>query len=185
MYAHDIQSLGEIARFFDVLLAREPVFSVYMFAQIVLNRREELFDTPSDESDILGSILSKLPQPLNLEALITDAVRLIERYPPETLKGWRGSISDSSVLKTARSTSQCAGQSMEVGRLFFDQQVLEWQRAERRKMVLAVMWKYRRPAGTVGLAVAFGVLAFWMRRHSVGNGPLAYLASYLSRWRLL
>src|SRR5690606_32154102 len=40
MYAHIIEEYGDIARLFDVLLAREPGFSIYMFAQIVISRRE-------------------------------------------------------------------------------------------------------------------------------------------------
>jgi hypothetical protein len=39
MYAHDIQEYGDIARLFDVLLAREVVFSVYLFA--VVSKFEE------------------------------------------------------------------------------------------------------------------------------------------------
>jgi hypothetical protein len=34
LYAHDIQAYGDIARLFDVLLAREPVFSIYLFAMV-------------------------------------------------------------------------------------------------------------------------------------------------------
>lgn len=34
LYAHEIQEYGDIARLFDVLLAREAVFSVYLFAQV-------------------------------------------------------------------------------------------------------------------------------------------------------
>jgi hypothetical protein len=34
LYAHDIQEYGDIARLFDVLLARETVFSMYLFAVV-------------------------------------------------------------------------------------------------------------------------------------------------------
>lgn len=34
LYAHDIQEYSDIARLFDVLLAREAVFSVYLFANV-------------------------------------------------------------------------------------------------------------------------------------------------------
>ncbi|KAK2067559.1 hypothetical protein P8C59_001292 [Phyllachora maydis] len=128
MYAHDITSLGEIARLFDVLLAREPVFTVYMFAAIVRSRRDELFDTPDDEPEMLHSILSKLPRPLDIDALVAAAADLFDTYPPERLRVWRG-ISSASVLKTARgSTRVVAVQTMEDGKAFFDQQVkeLEW-----------------------------------------------------------
>ena len=34
LYAHDIQEYGDIARLFDILIAREAVFSVYLFVQV-------------------------------------------------------------------------------------------------------------------------------------------------------
>ena len=34
LYAHDIQAYSDIARLFDVLLAREPAFSLYLFATV-------------------------------------------------------------------------------------------------------------------------------------------------------
>jgi hypothetical protein len=163
MYAHEIQEYCDIARIFDVLLAREAVFSVYMFAQIVLQRADELFEIPADEPEMLHSVLSKLPNPLDLEALISNAIKLYEEHPPEALRTWR-SISSSSVLKTARSADQAASQSLEEGRAFFNTQVKELQWAEQRQKVLTTMWKYRRPARTVGLAILVGVLSYWIRR---------------------
>ncbi|ROW05668.1 hypothetical protein VMCG_05271 [Cytospora schulzeri] len=182
MYAHDIESLGEITRLFDVLLAREPVFSVYMFAQIVLNRRAELFDTPADEPEMLHSILAKLPRTLDLDALVADTSALAARHPPEALASWRSGISPSSVLKTARSTRACAGQSVDVGEYYFARQVLELQRAETRERLVKMAWRYRRPAAAVGFAVAFGVLAYWMRKSSLSAGSLGYMVAVFSSW---
>lgn len=34
LYAHDIQEYSDIARLFDVLLAMDPVFPVYLFAEV-------------------------------------------------------------------------------------------------------------------------------------------------------
>ncbi|PSR83694.1 rab-GTPase-TBC domain-domain-containing protein [Coniella lustricola] len=205
MYAHDVQSLGEITRLFDVLLAREPVFSVYMFAQIVLGRRTELFDTPPSEPEMLHSILSKLPQPLDLEALITATARLYERHPPESLPGsaWSSGISEFSVLKTARQTADCAGQSEAVGAYYFAEHVRDLERRERRARVVKTLWAYSKPAGAVGFAVLFGILAYWMRRSTVfgagggvagGGGhtgslsgvlavPMRALQAVFSQWR--
>lgn len=186
MYAHDIESQSDIARLFDVLLAREPVFSVYMFARIVLDRRAELFDTPRDEPEMLHSILSKLPRPLDLDALVAATVALCAAHPPETLRSWPAGISRHSVLKTARSTRACAGQSVDVGAYYFAQHVLELRRAELRQRVVKLVWRYRRPAAAVGFAVAFGVLAYWMRNKSFlasgAVGPLAYVTASFSRW---
>lgn len=190
MYAHDIQSQNEITRLFDVLLAREPVFSVYMFAQIVINRRAELFETEPDEPEMLHSILSKLPQPLNLEDLITSTSQLFDRHPPEKLgRAWKVGISEHSVLKTARSTQTCAGQSEDVGGYLFSQQVLELQRAERMERMLKTLWKYRRPAKAVGVAVLVGILAYWVRRSTVPSGILGHgqilgsqVSALISKW---
>jgi len=178
MYAHDIQEYGDIARVFDVLLAREAVFSVYMFAQIVLQRSGELFDIPSDEPEMLHSVLSKLPKPLVLDVLITNTVKLFEKHPPETLKTWRA-ISRYSVLKTARWPNQTCNQSIDDGMTFFEEQVKELQRMEKRDRFTAVLWKYRRPARTIGLAVLVGVLSFWMRRSS---GPSGVLGAFWRYW---
>lgn len=178
MYAHDIQEYGEIARLFDVLLAREAVFSVYMFAQIVLQRSDELFETPADEPEMLHSILSKLPKPLDIERLIANTVDLFEKHPPERLKTWY-SISSFSVLKTARWQDQTMSQSLEEGEMYFKKQVRELQRAEQREKVLKVVWKYRRPAGTIGVAVLVGVLSFYLRKSS---GPSGFFGALWRQW---
>jgi hypothetical protein len=178
MYAHDVQEYGDIARVFDVLLAREGVFSLYMFAQIVLQRADELFEIPSDEPEVLHSVLSKLPNPLDLETLIQNTIELFEEHPPEALRPWR-SISSSSVLKTVRSAEQAQRQTLEDGRMFFDRQVKELQWVEKREKVLATMWKYRRPARTIGVAVLVGVLSYWLQRRSGGiSGLLGVIAGW-------
>ncbi|KFX90696.1 hypothetical protein V490_06323 [Pseudogymnoascus sp. VKM F-3557] len=163
MYAHDIQEYGDIARLFDVFLARESIFSVYMFAQIVLNRSEELFDTPADEPEMLHSILSKLPKPLDLERLISDTTSLLEQHPPESLPLW-SKISQSSVLKTARSPEQVAKQSLQDGQIYFEKQVKELQWAERREKLMKQLWKNRNPAIIIGVGVLVGLLSYHMRK---------------------
>ncbi|KFY15838.1 hypothetical protein V492_01731 [Pseudogymnoascus sp. VKM F-4246] len=163
MYAHDIQEYGDIARLFDVFLARESIFSVYMFAQIVLSRSEELFDTPADEPEMLHSILSKLPKPLNLEQLISDTTNLLEQHPPESLLLW-SKISQSSVLKTARSTEEVAKQSLQDGQIYFEKQVKELQWAERREKLVKQLWKNKNPAIIIGVGVLVGLLSYHMRK---------------------
>ncbi|KAK0102888.1 hypothetical protein ONS96_005516 [Cadophora gregata f. sp. sojae] len=171
MYAHDIQEYGEIARMFDVLLAREAVFSVYMFTQIILQRSRELFETPADEPEMLHSILSKLPAPLDIEALIANTIQLFQDHPPESLRMW-WSISSSSVLKTARWHDQLSSQSMEEGQRYFMKQSKELEWAERRKQMLKTLWKYRGPASAVALAVLIEVVSFWLKKSGRPYGIL-------------
>ncbi|KAK8091160.1 GTPase-activating protein gyp10 [Apiospora phragmitis] len=190
MYAHDIQSYGAIARLFDALLAREPVFGVYMFARIVLNRRAELFDTPASEPEMLHSILSKLPQPLKLEELIRGTVALFARHPPESLPAWRARISPASVLKTARDARAAAAQSMRDGERYFQAQLRELQWAERKELVARTVWSYavatrkraRSPlARGIVVAVLVGVAAVYLRKAQ--PGIMTYLASFWSSRR--
>lgn len=188
MYAHDVTSLGEITRLFDVLLAREPVFSVYLFASIVMSRHDKLFDTPATEPDMLHSILSKLPKPLDLEALITRTVKLFEDYPPETLgKAWSKGISEHSALKTVHIGTIYYAESEAVGEYHFSQHVLEIARQERREQLLKRLYQYRKPAGTVGFAILFGMLAYWMRKTAMSSSPissgvLAPVVALFSKW---
>ncbi|KAH7383735.1 rab-GTPase-TBC domain-containing protein [Cadophora sp. MPI-SDFR-AT-0126] len=182
MYAHDIQEYGEISRLFDILLAREAVFSVYMFAQIVLQRSDELFETPADEPEMLHSILSNLPKPLDIEALIANTILLFDDHPPETLRMWR-SISSSSVLKTARWYDQLSSQNLGDGERYFMKQCKELEWIERRKHMLKTLWEYRRPASTVGLAILIGVVSFWLKRTASPSGILGMLWRQLSGYQ--
>lgn len=199
MYAHDVTTLGEIARLFDALLARDPAFTVYLFAATVVAhpaRRAELLDVPPDDPDMLHCILSKLPAPLDLDALIARAAELHARFPPESLPAWRG-ISRWSVLKTARLSAGTAGGRGEVadgeeqGRVFFERQARELRWAEQKARVRKWVWRHRRPAGTVGLAILVGVLAVLLRRYSGPGivslpGPLVsglgYVSALVGRW---
>lgn len=175
LYAHDIQEYGDIARLFDFLLAHGAVVSVYFFAIIVLSRREELFEIPADEPEMLHSVLSKLPKPLDLEALISRTMAVFIEHPPEKLpfRAW-SRISPFSVLKTTRDSTKI--QDLQEGQDLFEMQILQLRRAELTQHALKTIWKYRRPAATVGLAVLIGVISFWLKKDGI-NGLLAYIPS--------
>ncbi|KAJ4258693.1 GTPase-activating protein gyp8 [Fusarium torreyae] len=175
MYAHNIEAYQDIARLFDVFLAREPVFTVYVFAQIILDRRNEIFEI--DEPDMLHVILGKVPTKMDLDELIIKSAALFELHPPETLRYWR-QISSYSALKTARDIEACSKQTMLEGSELFEKQVseLHWQEVQDR--VKLVLWRYRRPVKTVGMAIIVGALAFYLRR----NPSLVHrIASFFSR----
>jgi hypothetical protein len=169
LYAHDIQEYSDIARLFDFLLAREAVTSVYLFAAIVLSRKEELLELdPEEEKDMLHFKLSKLPKPLDLEALINQAATLFTAHPPEKLpmRAWHR-ISRNSVLKTTRDATALSRQSFEDGQIWFEAQAEEIRKQQRREALLKTLKlglrKYRRPA-ILGITVAIGVFAWWLGR---------------------
>jgi hypothetical protein len=175
MYAHNIEAYQDIARLFDVFLAREPVFPVYIFAQIILDRRNEIFEI--DEPDMLHVILGKVPTKMDLDDLVIKSASLFENYPPETLSYWR-QISKYSALKTARDIEACAKQTLDEGSELFDKQVDEVHWQEIRDRVKLALWRYRRPARTVGMALAVGVLAFYLRRNP---SLVSRIASFFTR----
>ncbi|KAG6017035.1 hypothetical protein E4U54_008584 [Claviceps lovelessii] len=172
MYAHNIQAYRDISRLFDVFLAREPVFTIYVFAQIVINRRDEVLDI--NEPDMLQVVLSRVPPGMDLDTLITDAVHLFDCYPPHSLPHWRH-ISEYSSLKTARDIDTCANQSLEDGREYFEKQAKQLRWAELRHIVSVKLWRYRRPIRMLGAAAAVAVVAFYLRRNP---SAVRYLLSF-------
>lgn len=164
LYAHDIQEYKEIVRLYDFLLAHEPVIAIYLFAAIILSRKKELLEIPIDEPEMLHFTLSKLPQPLDLESYISSAMTLYQTKPPESLptRPWR-TISIYSVLKTSRDIF--LKQSPEDAEELFDKQTKQLRREEFRQKAVSVAWRYRRPVGSVGLAIFVGVASFWIRKN--------------------
>lgn len=175
MYAHNIEAYHDIARLFDILLAREPVFSIYMFAQIVIDRRDEIFDI--DEPDLLQVVLARVPPKMDLDALIERSAALFKRFPPETLRSWRR-ISKASALKTARDGQDAAKQTLEQGEEYFETQAKELRWIDLRDKMAMVVWRYRRPARAVGMAVAVSLVAFYIRRNPT---MMHYIMSFFSK----
>ncbi|KJZ78092.1 hypothetical protein HIM_02729 [Hirsutella minnesotensis 3608] len=164
MYAHNIENYRDIVRLFDLFLTREPVFSIYIFAQIVVDRREEILDI--DEPDMLQVILAKVPARMDLDALIAKSINLFQRHPPETLKSWRY-ISSASVLKTARAMYDCSRQTMDQGQSYFQRQLKDIWWDDVRDKAYAMLWRYRRPARIVGMAFLVALAGIYLRRNPV------------------
>lgn len=144
-------------------------------------------DIDADEPDMLHAVLSKLPKPLDLDALISRSTFLFSQHPPQSLpfRAW-SRISSNSVLKTTRDPKQVAEQSLEQGERFFSRQAEEIQTQESRKRMreyaLRIVRKYKQPIRTASVALAVALLALYLRRHtstSAGTGITASLASVL------
>lgn len=174
LYAHEIEQYSDIARLFDFILAHEPVMSVYLFAATILSRRDQLLEIPAEDHDMLFFTLQKLPQPLNLEPMITHARKIFAEHPPSGLPGrvWRG-ISSSSVLKTACVPETSSNLKLAV--VYFQKQAAEVKWDETRHNAARTALKYRRPVATTAAAIAIGALSIWMRR----SGNDRYLVSLL------
>lgn len=171
LFAHVIDAYGDITRLFDFFLASDSAVPIYFFASLVLSRREELLELDSEEDEaIFYVMLGKLPQPFDLEAHITQAVKLYERMPPQSLRWAWWKVSSSSVLKATKNPYDVSNASLDQGQTLFNRQergvriVQAYQRAKlasRRFKMQA--WRYRRPGAYV-LAVTVGLYALWLGR---------------------
>jgi hypothetical protein len=181
MFAHNIQDYHDIARLFDVLLCREPVFSIYLFAQIILDRRSELLHTPSDDTAMLHFILSKVPANIDLDGLIGSAATLFDVCRTDSLPSWR-KLSRFSVFKTTSSANQCASQTLENGCRFFHHHARELVWADARAKVSKRIWQHRRLVQITGSAIAAVLIAMYLRRNQhVVHQLAATLAQYI-KW---
>ncbi|EGD98540.1 hypothetical protein TESG_05911 [Trichophyton tonsurans CBS 112818] len=163
LYAHDIEEYAHIARLYDFILAHEPVVSIYLFATIILSRKNELYDIPQDEPEMFHGVLSKLPRPLDLEALISNTVQIYQDHPPEKLPcgAWK-SIPSCSVLKTLRNPGLQS--TPDRARGYFQQQIRGLQREKMRKDAALLIRKHSFSIKLVGATVAVGILSYWMMR---------------------
>ncbi|GAB7359065.1 hypothetical protein MBLNU230_g5137t1 [Neophaeotheca triangularis] len=172
LYAHDIQEYGDIARLFDFLLANEAVVSIYLFVVVVISRKEELLDIEADEPEMLHSVLSKLPKPLDLEGLIQRTTFLFERHPPQSLpnRAW-SRVSQYSVLKTTRNPQTLSSQTLADGEKLLEQQAAEIRRQETRQRMVErasrLVQQYGRPAAGATLAVVIAIVSVYLNRKGV------------------
>lgn len=167
LYSHDIHSYKDIARLFDFLLAREAVMTIYLFAVIVISKRETLLEYMADgpDEDVMAVVLQRLPENLDIEDKIQKAAALFEQFPPQRLPGkaWK-QVSEYSVLKTTLDVHAVSQQALEDGQRLFEKHAEQIRKDEARKrmsdMAKKTLAKYRRPL-TFTLSVAVCIIAVW------------------------
>lgn len=158
----------------------------------MLSRKDELLEVEPDEPEMLHAILTKLPNPLDLEGLIHRAQELHTSYPPERLprRDW-ARIPSSSVLKTTRDHVAVSEQTLQDGERFFEKEATQIRRAEalealqRQSVVLA--GRYRKPLLLTSTAILVAVFSVLMRRLNVPSphwGVILGLRQYaLESWQ--
>lgn len=128
---------------------------------------------------MLHAILSKLPKPLDLDALIASSAALHKAHPPNRLSGlsWYR-VSNNSVLKTTRNPHDLARQTLQDGERYFERHAAEIKTQELRQKQLerarGLARTYRRPAIATGGALFAALLALYLRRS--GAAPVESLA---------
>jgi hypothetical protein len=150
--------------------------------QIILSRKAELFDIPLDEPEMLHFTLSKLPKPLDIEALISSAVKLFQEHKPSSLpnRAW-SSISTSSVLKTTQNVHALHAQTLQDGEKWLERQAMQIRRAQQLLDMRKRAWGMRRQGGYFGLALVAGVLSYWFKREGV-VGLLGRMFGWMRWW---
>jgi len=192
MFAHNIQDYKDITRLFDFFLARHAVMPIYLFAAVVLSKREELLEYEKEDEDILYVMLGKLPEPFDVEFHIARTVELYERLPPASLNSWEWwRISSSSVLKSSATNNSLRHLTLKDGEMLFLQQEQDLRRAQTfRQAVKTIHYiklrvlRHRR-YGAVGLAMVVGAYALWLGRnggHNTGFPLFGPLGGYLMRF---
>ncbi|RAK99109.1 TBC domain-containing protein [Aspergillus ibericus CBS 121593] len=177
LYSHDIQEYSDIARLFDFLLAQEPVVSIYLFAAIILSRKKELLEISVDEPEMLHFTLSKLPNPLDLDGLISRSMQLFDDYPPESLAfgAWK-QIPDCSVLKSSRDLVKIQTTKDTVG--LFEKQVRQLRYEERKEKTIAFLWSHRRAIGSVAVTILVGAMSVWIKKKGFDNTIWSYVSKF-------
>ncbi|KAL5113982.1 GTPase-activating protein gyp8 [Pleosporales sp. CAS-2024a] len=192
MFAHNIQDYKDITRLFDFFLAHDAVMPIYLFAAVLLSRRDEFLEIDQEDEDILYAMLGKLPQPFHVEFHIARTVELYERLSPASLGSWEWwKISPSSVLKSSSSIPQLHRLTLQDGERLFAQHEKDIRRQQALKRVgkniLFVrkrLWVYRK-YGYLGLAVIVGAFAMWLgrrRRVTVHYALLGALSDLVTRF---
>lgn len=197
MFAHNIQDYRDITRLFDFFLAQHAAMPLYFFAAVALSRRDELLEIDKEDEDILHVMLSKLPDPFDIELHIARAIELYATLPPGSLRSWEWwRISSSSVLKTSATLADIRCLTLEDGERYFAQQEKEVRRQQNQKKLLQQAKRtiksarlrllYSRRYGPVGIAIAVGAFAIWLGRNGgldTTRFPLfGYLGSMLQRF---
>lgn len=127
---------------------------------------------------MLYAMLGKLPQPLDLELLISKTIALYDSHPPEALhhRAWR-KISSYSVLKATRTPQHVMTQTIQEAEELFLKQERELRRQQAfAKAAMTVRRNYqlyKRPAGTIGLAIAIGMISWWLQK--TGGSSYAFI----------
>ncbi|ESP03750.1 hypothetical protein LOTGIDRAFT_64842, partial [Lottia gigantea] len=83
-YGHVLNDIKHIVRLYDFFIACHPLMPIYLAAAIVLYRQDEILSCEC-EMCFIHSLLSRIPENLPFEELITQAGDLFLQFPPKDL----------------------------------------------------------------------------------------------------
>ncbi|XP_051551050.1 TBC1 domain family member 20-like isoform X2 [Myxocyprinus asiaticus] len=83
-FGHVLSDFRHVVRLYDFFLACHPLMPIYFAAVIVLYREEEVLDCECDMA-MVHHLLSRIPEDLPYETLISQAGDLFVQFPPSEL----------------------------------------------------------------------------------------------------
>ncbi|KAL7315942.1 GTPase-activating protein gyp8 [Mucor circinelloides] len=97
-FSHDFEAYEKVVRLFDLFISSQAIMPVYIASAITLLRRNEILKA---EKDLVHSLITRIPQDMDIELIIQKAVLLEEKYSVLQLQKQSGIwLHDESVINT-------------------------------------------------------------------------------------
>ncbi|EGC37442.1 hypothetical protein DICPUDRAFT_149933 [Dictyostelium purpureum] len=85
-FSHNLEELDLAARVYDYFLSSHPMASVYFSVSVITNLRDQLLKLECSFDSIHAFFTSNLPENLDLDKIIFEADKLIDKIPPNKIQ---------------------------------------------------------------------------------------------------
>ncbi|KAI8889265.1 RabGAP/TBC [Backusella circina FSU 941] len=146
-FSHDFEQYETVVRLFDVFISSEPIMLIYIASAITLLRRNEILRA---EPDTLHSLITHIPQDIDIEHIIQKATQLQDKYSLLQLQKQSGIwLHDDSVINTWEEdwgrlgwgqvpdplkADRCLGKQVEKEE-WEDEMLVEWSKRRREHII--------------------------------------------------
>ncbi|XP_059400091.1 TBC1 domain family member 20-like [Carassius carassius] len=160
-FGHVLSDFRHVVRLYDFFLACHPLMPIYFAAVIVLHREDEVLDCECDMA-MMHHLLSRIPEDLPYETLISRAGDLFVQFPPSELARERSQLTAVSTYKDLELASTHQRPDTVLRRRRKEQQKHQQRTLEAQRGSVAVVRPTARRfmrLAVMGLTVALGAAA--------------------------
>ncbi|XP_026108116.1 TBC1 domain family member 20-like [Carassius auratus] len=160
-FGHVLSDFRHVVRLYDFFLACHPLMPIYFAAVIVLHREDEVLDCECDMA-MMHHLLSRIPEDLPYETLISRAGDLFVQFPPSELARERSHLTAVSSFKDLELASTQQRPDTVHRRRRKEQQKQQQRPLEAQRGSVAVVRPTARRfmrLAVMGLTVALGAAA--------------------------
>ncbi|RXN04351.1 TBC1 domain family member 20 [Labeo rohita] len=159
-FGHVLSDFRHVVRLYDFFLACHPLMPIYFAAVIVLHREDEVLDCECDMA-MMHHLLSRIPEDLPYETLISRAGDLFVQFPPSELARERNQLTAVSTFKDFELASTQQRPDTVLRQRRKEQQLQQRTLDAQRGTVAVVQPTARRfmRLAVMGLTVALGAAA--------------------------